>query len=176
MSEPASPGLAGADAAGAPTSVPAADGGGSSGTATAKLRPASKAAAQSEVSDEVATGTIGTWPQGPTTDPLPLPPLPPSDKDELFAAVNWGDLDTARRLIDEVGVPASATDGQGNTLLHMGVYSGSIEMMRYLVDEKQLDVDASDNEHKASPLFWAIHNQRLEMAMFLIARGADVRH
>ncbi|KAJ2706488.1 palmitoyltransferase akr1 [Coemansia spiralis] len=176
MSAPVSPNSAGTEADDAPASAPAAvvaDGSGSDGV-PALLRPAPKAAAQSEVSATIAAGTIGVWPQGPATEAPP--PQPPSDRDALFAAVSRGDLDTARRLIDEVGVPTTVTDDQGNTLVHTGVCGGSIDLMRYLVDEKRLDVNASDNEFRATPLFWAISNRRLEMIVFLVARGADARH
>ncbi|KAJ1726008.1 palmitoyltransferase akr1, partial [Coemansia biformis] len=184
MSAPASPVSGGPDKTEAATAATGASpqlspglapisGGGSF---PARLHLAPKAAAQSEVSAEVATGTVGTWPQQPATaspaQPQPQP-QPQSDSEALFEAVHRGDLDRARRLFEEKGLSVSMLDGRGNSLLHISILGGSMDMIRYLVEEKQANVNLCSKEFDAPPLFWAISNQRPDIIVYLTAHGAD---
>ncbi|KAJ2083423.1 palmitoyltransferase akr1 [Coemansia sp. RSA 988] len=141
----------------------------------AQLRQPSKAtAAQSQLSNEEATGTIESWPQRP--EAAPVVEMAQSEDEAFWEAAQRGDLEKVRYFVEERGISIDKTDERGNAVLHLAVLGGSMEVIRYLVEERKANVDAISKEFDATPLFWAISHQELDIVMYLIDRGANAAH
>ncbi|KAJ1907166.1 palmitoyltransferase akr1 [Coemansia sp. IMI 209127] len=126
-----------------------------------------KATAQSQVSTEGATGTISQ----PATEPRPQPLN--SNDGIVWHAAHRGDYATVKESIENKGVSPESKDPQGNSLLHVAVLSNSIDLVRYLVEEKGVNVNVRSANFDVSPLFWAISHMRLNMVVYLLEHGAD---
>ncbi|KAJ2547922.1 palmitoyltransferase akr1 [Coemansia sp. RSA 1933] len=136
--------------------------------ASALSLPAAKAAALSQVSTEGATGTLSQ----PATA---TPQLKSANSDDgtIWHALHRGDYVTVKECIDKKGVSLESKDPQGNSLLHVAVLSGSMEIVRYFVEEKRVNVNVRNVLHNVPPLFWAISQVRLNVVVYLLDHGAD---
>jgi hypothetical protein len=63
----------------------------------------------------------------------------------LFTAVNQGNLDIVRILV-EYGADTSSTDDMGHNLFHLAAKSNNLEIARYLNDVNRDLVDCRDND------------------------------
>jgi outer membrane protein assembly factor BamB len=88
----------------------------------------------------------------------------------LFAAARSGDMVALRARLD-AGVSPNAANRLGTTVLAMAVDAGQAEAARLLV-ERGADVNARDRFFHASPLELALQGERLELALWLLERGA----
>jgi len=98
--------------------------------------------------------------------------LPQSDDGEKITALTlaafWGMDDMVSYLLG-AGIDPNGYPPRGNgfhehaTPLHQGVYSGSLETVKLLV-EAGADLDAPDKAYNGNPLGWAIHMQTEEGA------------
>ncbi|KAJ2389850.1 palmitoyltransferase akr1, partial [Coemansia sp. RSA 2559] len=129
--------------------------------------PTAKATALSQVSTEGATGTISQ----PATEPRPQPPN--SNDGIVWHASYRGDYATVKEFIENKGVSPESKDPQGNSLLHVAVLSNSMDLVRYLIEEKGVNVNVRSDNFNVSPLFWAISHARLNMVIYLLEHGAD---
>jgi peptide-methionine (S)-S-oxide reductase len=90
----------------------------------------------------------------------------------LAAAALYGSAETLRRLID-LGADVNAYGPAGfhphATAVHHAVGSGSLDAVRALV-EAGADLDAKDRSYQATPLGWAEHLGRTEIAKYLRER------
>ncbi|KAJ2778312.1 palmitoyltransferase akr1 [Coemansia javaensis] len=163
-------------ALGSPEAAAAADGSSSSNEAARALaRPhvaAPKAAALSEVTAEVATGTVRPWTQTPDAG-SPAQQQPDAAADALFEAARRCDLVEVRRLIEEGGESADKVDASGSAVLHNAIIGGSLDVIRYLVEERRANINVRCRGFDAAPLFWAISHQRLDIVMYLVDHGAN---
>lgn len=57
-------------------------------------------------------------------------------------------------------------DKDGYTPMHWAVYDGSVETVRYLLENNAI-YDSSSNRAQQSPLHWACANGRIEMVTLL---------
>ena len=116
-----------------------------------------------------------TEPQSADVDPDPVP--------ELLSACESGDVVRVICLRrDDVDV--SCRNAYGETPLHVvctsprllltddGAMSGAMDLVKLLVEEYGADVNAADVDGK-TPFLLAISERRLELARYLVARGAD---
>ncbi|KAJ2124218.1 palmitoyltransferase akr1 [Coemansia sp. RSA 720] len=134
-----------------------------------QLHQASKTAAQSEVTTEGATGvTTSTWSQNPE----PEAALPTEDN-RHWVAVQNGDVEGLKHMIDETGLSADTVDERGNSILHLAVLGGWMDVIKYVVEEKHANVNILSKEFDVPPLFWAITYNKLNVVLYLISQGAD---
>ncbi|KAI9254536.1 ankyrin repeat-containing domain protein [Phascolomyces articulosus] len=91
-------------------------------------------------------------------------------KDNLWIAAGDGQLDRVQELI-ESGVDVNSHDEYGYTALHAAVSYNQKEILEYLL-EKGGNVNIEDFE-KDTPLYVA---ETVEMARFLLDKGADPKH
>jgi ankyrin repeat protein len=91
-----------------------------------------------------------------------------SEKGALFRAVNEGRADAAKAMID-LGADKNETDGS-RTLLHVAAQMGFKDAAQVLLDAG-IPVEASDG-HGATPLHYAVINDRIDVAQLLLQRGA----
>ncbi|KAJ2852072.1 palmitoyltransferase akr1 [Coemansia brasiliensis] len=124
-----------------------------------------KAAIQSKVSVEEATGVTAK------TELTQSPNAP--EPDNLWIAAQRGELEKLKQLMDAEDVPVDTVDGRGNSILHVAVLGGFIDVVRYLVEEKGANVNIVSKEYDAPPLFWAIFHHRIDALVYLIDHGAD---
>lgn len=74
------------------------------------------------------------------------------------------------------GIPVEATDYRDKTPLLMAAEQGHMEIVRYLVEEADADVNATTPESRGeiTPLRYAISNEDYEMVRLLVRNGAEV--
>ncbi|KAJ2610117.1 palmitoyltransferase akr1 [Coemansia sp. RSA 1365] len=139
-----------------------------------QLHQSSKAtAAQSLLSSDEATGTIESWSQKPEAAPTTVA----KSEDEVFwEAAQKGDLEKVRYFVEEKDISIDKIDERGNSVLHLAVLGGSMDVIRYLVEERKANVNVISKEYDATPLFWAISHQRLNIVIYLIDHGANTAH
>ena len=94
-----------------------------------------------------------------------------SGQDALMCAVHTGSLDTVQLLV-EAGADVHSRDRRERSVLHYAAIRQEANMVRYLIDEHGIDVNASDWE-KRTPLFYVRDRQVAEL---FIDNGADVDH
>eukprot|EP00930_Biecheleria_cincta_P022539 TRINITY_DN16455_c0_g1_i1.p1 TRINITY_DN16455_c0_g1~~TRINITY_DN16455_c0_g1_i1.p1 ORF type:complete len:386 (-),score=90.84 TRINITY_DN16455_c0_g1_i1:164-1321(-) len=90
----------------------------------------------------------------------------------LCTAAANGDLDAAKRLIEEPEVDVNGTYENGFTPLFYAATSGHAEVAKWLLEVKA-DVLAS-NETKRTPLHWAARNGHSKVAELLIEAKAEL--
>ncbi|KAF2433071.1 ankyrin, partial [Tothia fuscella] len=99
--------------------------------------------------------------------------LPPEALDlaaKLFDYARAGNTDLLRQYIT-AGIPPNLTNHEGNTLLMLAAYSGQLETVSYLLDQK---ADANVlNVRGQSPLAGAVFKGYDEVVKVLLERGAD---
>ena len=83
------------------------------------------------------------------------PAIPEEDRARVVAAA-FANNATAVRLLLEAGWPSDASRTGGDTALHWAGWHGNVEMTRDLL-RHGAPVAASDREHHATPIGWAIH-------------------
>src|SRR4029077_20743383 len=73
------------------------------------------------------------------------------------------------------GANVMARNSGGFTSLHAAAYAGSVPIANLLL-EKKAALDDADNKAGVTPLMVAGEGNHLELAEFLLAKGADVNH
>ena len=88
-------------------------------------------------------------------------------------AVWYGKL-SITKLLKERGININAKDHWGNSALHLAcLYSGSVEMINWLLDECKIDIETK-GEYKRTPFLCAAIEGQLAIAKLLRQRGANV--
>lgn len=97
-----------------------------------------------------------------------------SPGDRFAVAIEKGDLDAVKTLVEEGNTPDTPIDYGGNRLtpLMKAAWEGELEIARYLID-KGADVNYS-NQDKETPLHQAIGREQVDLVRFLIEKGAKV--
>ena len=91
----------------------------------------------------------------------------------IFRACRLGQIEEVRRIIQENEEMSSAEDDDYDTLLHVGVYSGNEQLVRYLINELSIPVN-SINNFRMCPLHYAVSNSDLNTTTLLLNSGAYV--
>ena len=86
---------------------------------------------------------------------------------ELLSAVSANKLEAVRSILRKPGVNVNA-----QSCLHKAIFFGHVAMSRLLV-EAGADVNARGMVTKDTPLVLALIHSRLDIAVFLLERGAD---
>ncbi|KAJ2777047.1 palmitoyltransferase akr1, partial [Coemansia interrupta] len=141
------------------------------------LRPTHKAAAQTAVSTDGATGVIGhsgadERPDGNGTSATPAEAE--EENSAFWAAIQKDDLATVQQIIEGGLWGAEQRDSGGNAPLHWAAQAGAQRVVAYLVETQHVDVNARCQRYSAPVLFWAINQQRLATAQYLVDHGANV--
>jgi len=80
----------------------------------------------------------------------------PAEEQKLLAHAARNNQTAAVRLMLESGLPVAAGGQHNGTALHWAAYHGNPDMIREILKFKP-DLEATDNDFKATPLGWAIH-------------------
>ncbi|MDA1191966.1 MAG: ankyrin repeat domain-containing protein [Candidatus Poribacteria bacterium] len=93
----------------------------------------------------------------------------------IIRAAGAGDLDAVRELIASQIDLLNARNSDGSTPLHMAVWKGNTEVVRFLL-EAGADVNAhNENTHwGTTPLHAAAHANRKAIAEMLLDHGAEI--
>lgn len=89
-----------------------------------------------------------------------------------YSDLDFNKLDEIKRIIEEDPAKINRRDENGNSLLHMAVRAGNIEIVKYLVS-RNADVNI-ENSRNETPLQLAVNESSLEIVKYLISHGADV--
>jgi cytohesin len=101
------------------------------------------------------------------------------DDGNIQAAVRAGDLDGVRSLLDEEPGRVHQIDAIGNTPLHWAVDTGSVAMVKLLVEgESSIDARRGDGRTPALIAIYGMHKywrreDKPEILEFLLSRGAE---
>jgi hypothetical protein len=68
----------------------------------------------------------------------------PMDADDILELAGKGDLEGLKKELAETADWATVLDGDKTTLLHAGAGSGSLELVKFLVETKKFSVLAED--------------------------------
>jgi ankyrin repeat protein len=82
-------------------------------------------------------------------------------------------FDTIKLLI-ESGVDIFKCDEQGVSLLDEAIVTGDLELVRYLVDEKGMDVNKTQRKSGFTPLMQAASYGYTDIVRYLLEKGADI--
>ncbi len=105
-----------------------------------------------------------------------------SEINQFWNAVQNGDVNKVKEFLNK-GIELDIQNMFGQNALHVACSSGHLDMVKFLVLEKKMDVNIStrDNDddeaavHKGQPaLDWAVRNSNWEVAKFLIEQGANL--
>ena len=88
----------------------------------------------------------------------------------LDIAALFGHMSLVRKLISKDANPRHLSLN-GSTLLHHAAFGGHLEIVRWLVEEIGLPLDAAEKDG-ITPLLWALNQGHEEVAAYLVARGA----
>ncbi len=92
----------------------------------------------------------------------------------LFYALHHKcDFETIKLLI-ESGVDIARCDEEGVSLLDEAIVTGDLELVRYLVEEKAMDVNMTRRKSGFTPLMQAASYGYTEIVQFLLDKGADI--
>ncbi len=92
----------------------------------------------------------------------------------LFYALHHKcDFETIKLLI-ESGVDIARCDEEGVSLLDEAIVTGELELVRYLVEEKEMDVNMTRRKSGFTPLMQAASYGYTEIVQFLLDKGADI--
>ncbi|KAJ1955640.1 palmitoyltransferase akr1, partial [Dipsacomyces acuminosporus] len=137
----------------------------SSNALPASNRLPKKDAPQAVLNTQEATGTIEQAASAPT-------PAPAVDN-TFWEAAQTDSLDAVRECVEVRGMVPEQADEGGNTALHWAAQTGSMKVLRYLIEERNANVNARSKGFSAPPLFWAISQGRLDVVMYLLSHGAN---
>jgi len=97
-----------------------------------------------------------------------------NDESLLFFALHHKcSFDTIKLMI-ESGADIEQVDPQGVSLLDEAIVSGSLELVRYLVEEKGMDVNRTQRQSGFTPLMQAAAYGYTDIVDFLLEKGADI--
>lgn len=85
---------------------------------------------------------------------------------ELFDTVRKGNLDRVKDLIEK-GADINSSDNDGNTPVHLAAKEGNLDVVKYLIEVKEVDLNAKDNNGN-TPLHLATGEGRLDVVKYLI--------
>ena len=91
----------------------------------------------------------------------------------FFALHHKCSFDTIKLLIDS-GADIRRCDEQGVSLLDEAIVTGSLELVKYLVEEKQMDVNQTKRKSGFTPLMQAASYGYTDIVDFLLEKGADI--
>ncbi|KAJ1813748.1 palmitoyltransferase akr1 [Coemansia sp. RSA 2599] len=138
------------------------------------IRTPQKAEAQTAVTTDDAAGVI----EGLKTQQQQQQQSESSEIEEensgFWEAIQKDDLESVRQAIESGAVGAEQRDSQGNTPLHWAAQANAIGVIRYLVEEKHVDINARCQRFSAPVLFWAISQRHLNAVKYLVDQGADI--
>ncbi len=92
----------------------------------------------------------------------------------LFYAIHKKCSFETIKLLIQSGVDINQTDSEGVSLLDEAVLCGDIELVKYLVNEKKMDVNVTYRKSKLTPLIQAACYGYEEIVKFLLEQGADI--
>ncbi|XVE73007.1 hypothetical protein DITRI_Ditri11bG0083600 [Diplodiscus trichospermus] len=103
----------------------------------------------------------------------------PSVKRVLDAAFT-GDLNLFKRLANELDAEgnlaekiANSKDDEGRAALHVAAFGGRTRILKYLIDDLNLDINVTDDEGN-TPLHCAIQRKHFPAASYLLDKGANM--
>ncbi len=131
-------------------------------------RPTDKAIAQRADVMAFVAQQLGLAP--PPSSPATAQARPRSREEALLEAARRGDVGAVQALLAQ-GAPVNAANSHGSTALLLAADKGQDAVARLLV-ERGADLDAHDNFFGQTPLGAALGAGRLDLARFLIEKGA----
>ena len=90
----------------------------------------------------------------------------------FLAAVSDGRIDVAKWLIDTGKSHLAETDKSGGTAIHAAAFSGSAELIDYIVS-KGFDINAASADNFTTPLMYAAWNSRPAAVRHILELGGD---
>ena len=99
-------------------------------------------------------------------------PAPLDDAEMLFEAAEQNRADVVAELLDR-GVPVNLEKPRGARPLHAAAYSGSAAVVQLLID-RGAEIDPRDEDHDATPIYWAHWGRRPQCVDLLAPHSRDV--
>lgn len=85
-----------------------------------------------------------------------------NNNQRMFNAIETGDLDTVRDLIDTGKINVNLKNEKGDTLLHLAVEAKNKDMVKFLLSKEDIDINIKNNKNHTA--FWeAAMNSNLKI-------------
>ncbi|KAF9047514.1 ankyrin repeat-containing domain protein [Panaeolus papilionaceus] len=100
-----------------------------------------------------------------------MSPSPTDDeKDEIFLACRYGDIDDVKEFISKYNTQllADLRDENKNSVLHMICANGHLDLLKHLLPLLPPSALSAQNSPGSTPLHWAATNSQLEIAKALV--------
>lgn len=99
--------------------------------------------------------------------------------DELWQAVEYGDQDKIIELLakdtnDEYKIATSFNPSSNKPVLHEAAHNGFFDLVKYIVEVKNLDPNSTDPFIQITPLHLAARSNHIPIVKYLLAKGANV--
>ena len=92
-----------------------------------------------------------------------------NDDSSLHYAVESGQVDILKYLIEEVECPPGTRGWHGSTILHIAAQTKQFDVVQYLVESEKCRLDPStEDEYGCSALYYACHSGDVEIVRYLI--------
>ncbi len=92
----------------------------------------------------------------------------------LFYALHHKCSFESMKLLIDNSMDIYSTDAQGVSLLDEAIVNGDLELVKYLVEEKNMDVNITKRKSGFTPLMQAACYGYEEIAGYLLDKGADI--
>ncbi|MGL4369728.1 MAG: ankyrin repeat domain-containing protein [Spirochaetota bacterium] len=93
--------------------------------------------------------------------------------EDLAAAVEEGDLAKVKRLVQQ-GADINTDTMTGDSLINTAADKGFLPIVKYLIEEMGVNVNAAGRAYDMGPLYSAAAKNRLDVAAYLLKKGAKV--
>ena len=94
------------------------------------------------------------------------------DKTPLYTALENGHIQIAQYLIAK-GADLNIKDKNGDIAIHFAIVGGLLPMVQYFIEKKNIDIDLP-GQNKTTPLIYACSFGKLQIAEYLISKGANM--
>jgi ankyrin repeat protein len=112
---------------------------------------------------------VATSPSPQAATPEYIPP-----QRNIFEAAKEGTVRDIEFFANNNPQSINFTNDDGDTLLHIAAVSNSVEVVKYLVEGKGINVNMRNNKNQDMPLHKAAAGGNLAVVKYLIERGAPV--
>ncbi|EAY10884.1 hypothetical protein TVAG_012500 [Trichomonas vaginalis G3] len=97
---------------------------------------------------------------------------PPQGNNPIESAIINSKFSTFKLLI-ELGCDINYKNENGLTLIHTSAQSSNVDIIKYLIEEKNFDINLKNERNEYSPLLYAIIHNNYHVVEYLLSKGAD---
>ena len=92
----------------------------------------------------------------------------------FFECARFGELEDLKEAMKDAdsNFNVNMKDFRGNTALHLACANGHLPVVKYLVENLKVDINALNNSNN-TPLYWAMINNQKDIVDYLLSKGVN---